>query len=202
MSGWVRLDARGLVKAWPFTPPSSSLNFSSPEGSTMAERTETAFLAGGCGWIMQALLSQPAGVIFTRNGWMGGEGVDPTEEDPRGHAETVKVVFDPNRLSYRGLLEVFFQVHRADLDARVVGSIYRSEIFYTNEEQRRAAEETIRDVDASGHWPGKTVTKISPEGVFVEEGPEQQDYLQRYPNVLKPPFPRQDDISRNLSSSG
>ncbi len=167
----------------------------------MAERTETAILAGGCSWIMQPLLSQPAGVISSRTGWMGGEGDNPSEEDPRGHAEVVRVVFDPDRLSYRGLLEVFFQVHRADLDEDVVGSIYRSEIFYTSEEQRTAAEELIRDVDASGHWPGKTVTRISPEGVFWGEGPEHQNYLQRYPDVFKPPFPRQDDRSENLSSS-
>jgi peptide-methionine (S)-S-oxide reductase len=133
---------------------------------------------------------------------MGGEGDNPTEEDPRGHAEVVKVVFDPERLSYRGLLEFFFLVHRADLDAGVVGSIYRSEIFHTSEEQRRLAKEMIRDVDASGHWLGRTVTKISPEGVFWEEGPEYQDYLQRYPNLFKPPFPRQDDRTEGPSSPG
>ena len=164
----------------------------------MAESTETAILAGGCAWIMQPLLSQPAGVLSTRTGWMGGEGDHPTEEDPGGHAEAVKVVFDPERLSYRGLLEVFFQVHRADLDEDVVGSIYRSEIFCTSEEQRRVAEEMIRDVDASGHWLGSTVTRISPAGVFWENGSEQQDYLQRYPNVFRRPFPRQDDRSEDL----
>lgn len=157
----------------------------------MADSTETAFLAGGCAWIMQPLLSHPAGVVSTRTGWMGGDGDNPTEDDPGGHAEVVRVVFDPERLSYRGLLEVFFQVHRADLDEAVVGSIYRSEIFYTSDEQRRAAEEMIRDVDASGHWPGKTVTRISPEGVFWENGPEHQDYLERFPNVFRAPFPRQ-----------
>lgn len=167
----------------------------------MAGSTETAVLAGGCAWIMQLLLSQPAGVLSTRHGWMGGEGDNPTEEDPRGHAEVVKVVFDPQRLSYRGLLEVFFQAHRADLGEDVVGSIYRSEIFYTSEEQRRVAEGMIRDVDASGHWLGKTVTRISREGVFWESGPDDQDYLKRYPNVSRPPFPHQDDTSENLSSS-
>lgn len=132
---------------------------------------------------------------------MDGEGDNPTEEDPRGHAEVVKVIFDPQRLSYRGLLEVFFQAHRADLGEDVVGSIYRSEIFYTSEEQRRVAEGMIRDVDASGHWLGKTVTRISREGVFWESGPDDQDYLKRYPNVSRPPFPHQDDTSENLSSS-
>src|SRR5215210_4637891 len=130
--------------------------------TTMTATAETAFLAGGCAWIMQPLLSQPQGVIFTRTGWMGGEGQNPTERKDGGHAETIEVVFDRERLSYRGLLEVFFQVHRADLTEDVVGSIYRSEIFYTSDEQRAVAEEMIRDVDASGHWPGKTVTRISP----------------------------------------
>src|SRR3954447_10702551 len=127
---------------------------------------ETAVLGGGCAWIMQALLSQPEGVISTRVGWMGGEGENPTEDDDGGHAEVVEVVFDPQRLTYRGLLEVFFQAHRADLDKGVVGSIYRSEIFCTNADQRTVAQQMIRDVDASGHWPGKTVTKVSPAGPF------------------------------------
>ena len=144
----------------------------------------------------------PAGVVSTRTGWMGGDGDNPTEDDPGGHAEVVRVVFDPERLSYRGLLEVFFQVHRADLDEAVVGSIYRSEIFYTSEEQRRVAEEMIRDVDASGHWLGKTVTRISPEGVFWEDGPEHQDYLERFPNVFRDPFPRQDERYEEHSLPG
>jgi peptide-methionine (S)-S-oxide reductase len=168
----------------------------------MADSAETAFLAGGCAWIMQPLLSHPAGVVSTRTGWMGGDGDNPTEDDPGGHAEVVRVVFDPERLSYRGLLEVFFQVHRADLDEAVVGSIYRSEIFYTSDEQRRAAEAMIRDVDASGHWLGKTVTRVSPEGVFWEDGPEHQDYLERFPNVFRAPFPRQGTRSDEHSLPG
>ncbi|HET7689784.1 MAG TPA: peptide-methionine (S)-S-oxide reductase [Nocardioidaceae bacterium] len=168
----------------------------------MDDNGETAYLAGGCAWIMQPLLSQPQGVISTRTGWMGGEGENPTEEDDGGHAEVVEVVFEPERLSYRGLLEVFFQVHRADLEVGVVGSIYRSEIFCTSAEQRRIAEEMIRDVDASGHWPGKTVTKISPEGVFWPEGPERQNYLQRFPNVFRAPFPRRDGHSGGGPTSG
>ncbi|HEY6934892.1 MAG TPA: peptide-methionine (S)-S-oxide reductase [Marmoricola sp.] len=155
------------------------------------ERAETVFLAGGCAWIMQQLLRHPAGVMSTRTGFMGGENDNPTEEDNVGHAEVVEVVFDPGRLSFRGLLDVFFQVHRPDLDAHVVGSQYRSEIFCTSPEQRRVAEEMIRDVDASGHWPGKTVTLISQAQVFWEMGPEDQDYLLRFPNGCKPPFPRQ-----------
>ncbi len=159
----------------------------------MSNNAETAVLAGGCAWIMQQLLRHPNGVISTRVGWTGGEGDNPTEESPGGHAEAVEVVFDPERISYRDLLEYFFQVHRADLGERLVGSIYRSEIFCTSEEQRKVAEGMIRDVDASGHWPGKTVTRISEAGRFWEEGAKDQDYFLRYPDYpdgSKPPFPR------------
>lgn len=156
----------------------------------MDGNTETAVLAGGCAWIMQQLLRHPDGVRSTRTGFMGGENENPTEENNVGHAEAVEVVFDPTRLSFRGLLEVFFQVHRADLDENIVGFQYRSEIFYTSPEQRSVAEEMIRDVDASGHWPGKTVTRVSQATVFWEMGPEDQDYFLRFPDGCKPPFPR------------
>ncbi|MFN8160804.1 MAG: peptide-methionine (S)-S-oxide reductase [Solirubrobacterales bacterium] len=159
----------------------------------MSDNAETAVLAGGCAWVMQQLLRHPDGVISTRAGWSGGEGEDPTEEDPGGHAEVVEVVFDPERLSYRDLLDYFFQVHRPDLGEELVGSIYRSEIFCTSDEQRRVAEETIRDVDASGHWPGRTVTRISGAGRFWELEAADQDYFLRYPEYpdgSRPPFPR------------
>jgi peptide-methionine (S)-S-oxide reductase len=156
----------------------------------MSDDVETAVLAGGCFWIMQQLLRDRAGVVSTRVGWTGGEGENPTEENPGGHAEAVEVTFDPERISYRGLLEYFFQVHRPDLDEDLVGSGYRSEIFYTSEEQRIAAEETIRDVDASGHWPGKVVTRISEAGTFWEAEATDQDYFQRYPEGCASPFPR------------
>jgi peptide-methionine (S)-S-oxide reductase len=166
----------------------------------MGDNAETAVLAGGCAWIMQQLLRHPEGVISTRTGFMGGENDNPTEDDNIGHAEVVEVIFDPERLSYRGLLELFFQSHRADLDEGIVGSEYRSEIFYTNPEQRRLAEEMIRDVDASGHWLGKTVTHISQAGVFWEMEPEDQDYFMRFPHGCKPPFPRQDDKAEEVPS--
>jgi peptide-methionine (S)-S-oxide reductase len=137
---------------------------------------------------MQQLLRRPDGVISTRVGWTGGEGDSPTEENPQGHAEAVEVVLDSERLSYRDLLEWFFSIHRPDLGRDVVGSSYRSEIFYTSDEQRQIAEATIPDVDASGHWPGKVVTKISEAGPFWEAVPEDQDALQRYPDAC--PFPR------------
>ena len=156
----------------------------------MDRRTETATLAGGCYWIMQQLLRHPDGVISTRAGWTGGLNDNPTEENNSGHAEAVEVTFDPQRISYRGLLEYFFQVHRADLGEEIVGTGYRSEIFCATDEQRRVAEETIADVDASRHWPGKVVTRISEAGRFWEAETEDQDYLQRFPDGCKPPFPR------------
>ncbi|MFC4785873.1 peptide-methionine (S)-S-oxide reductase MsrA [Nocardioides sp. MAHUQ-72] len=168
----------------------------------MSATTETAVLAGGCAWIMQQLLRHPPGVISTRTGFMGGRSENPTDENSGGHAEVVEVVFDPELLSYRGLLEVFFQVHRADLGEDVVGSMYRSEIFCTSPEQRREAEQMVRDVDASGHWPGRTRTRISEAGVFWEMGPDDQDYLLRFPRDCKPPFPRQDHLQEPVPSQG
>lgn len=167
----------------------------------MDDDAETAVVAGGCAWIMQHMLGHQEGVISSRTGFMGGENDNPTEEDNIGHAEVVEVVFDPARLSYRGLLEVFFQAHRADLDASVVGSQYRSEIFCTSSQQRRVAEQMVRDVDASAHWPGKTVTKISEAVTFWEMGPEDQDYFLRFPHGCKPPFPRQPDRSGDRPGS-
>ena len=168
----------------------------------MDNRTEIAVLAGGCAWIMQQLLRHPDGVLRTRTGFMGGKIENPTEENDGGHAEVVEVVFDPERLSFRGLLEVFFQVHRADLAENIVGSLYRSEIFCTSADQLRVAEEMIRDVDASGHWPGRTVTKISEATVFWPMPPEDQDYLLRFPHGCKPPFPQRAVATDDSASSG
>jgi len=156
----------------------------------MSDNVQTAVLAGGCFWIMQQLLRDRDGVVSTRVGWTGGENDNPTEQNNRGHAESVEVVFDPERISYRDLLESFFLFHRADLGGGLVGPSYRSEIFCTSEEQRKVAEETIRDVDAAGHWPGKVVTRISEAGRFWESEAEDQDYLARYPNGCAAPFPR------------
>ena len=161
----------------------------------MTGGTETAILAGGCSWIMQQLLRHPDGVVTTRVGWAGGHGDHPCEQDPQGHAEAVEVVFDPDRLSYRELLEYFFQVHRPDLDQELVGSIYRSEIFCTSAEQRRVAEQTIADVDAILHWPGKTVTRVSEAERFIADAVEDQDYFlhfPRYPAAATPPFSRRE----------
>jgi peptide-methionine (S)-S-oxide reductase len=144
----------------------------------MSENTETAILAAGCFWLAQELLRHRDGVISTRVGYTSGENDNPTAGNHPGHAEAVEVIFDPERTSYRNVLEFFFQIHRPDLGEGVVGSDYRSEIFCTSEEQRRVAEDTI--ADASGFWGATVATKISEAGRFWEAEAEDQDYLQRY----------------------
>ena len=130
----------------------------------MTDQTETAILAGGCFWGVQELLRKRDGVISTRVGYTGGENDNATYQNHPGHAEAVEIVFDPERISYRDILEFFFQIHdptTKDRQGNDIGSSYRSEIFYTSDEQRQVAEETIADVDASGLWPGKVVTEVS-----------------------------------------
>lgn len=143
----------------------------------MGDNGDVAIVAGGCFWITQALLSQRDGVISTRVGFTGGENDNPTDENNSGHAEAVEIVFDPDQVSYRGILEYFLQIHRADLDERVVGSEYRSEIFFTTDEQRLVAEDVIADVGVNGYWPGKIVTKISAAGPFWEAPTEDQNFF-------------------------
>ncbi len=131
---------------------------------TMSDDTETAILAGGCFWGVQELLRRRDGVISTRVGYTGGKNDNPTYRNHPGHAEAVEVIFDPERISYRDILEFFFQIHdptTMDRQGNDIGSDYRSEIFYTSEQQRQVAEDTIADVDASGLWPGNVVTVIS-----------------------------------------
>ena len=154
----------------------------------MNENTETAILAAGCFWPAQELLRRRDGVISTRVGYTGGQNDNPTDDNHPGHAEAVEVIFDPGRTSYRDILEFFFQIHRPDLGEDVVGSGYRSEIFYTSDEQHQVAEDTIVAADASGLWPGKVVTKISEAGPFWEAEDFVQDYLQHYPDNGKNQF--------------
>lgn len=127
----------------------------------MSENTETATLAGGCFWPAQQLPRHRTGVISTRVGYTGGENDNPTAGNHPGHAEAVEVNIDPGQTSYRNILEFFFQIHRPDLGEDRVGSDYRSEIFYTSDEQRQVAEDTVAAADGSGMWPGAVVTKIS-----------------------------------------
>ena len=161
----------------------------------MTDNAETAILAGGCFWGVQELLRQREGVISTRVGYTGGENDNPTYGNHPGHAEAVEIVFDPSKTTYRDILAFFFQIHDPTTRNRQggdVGMSYRSAIFYTDDEQKAVAEDTIADVDASGLWPGKVVTEVVPVGPFWEAEPEHQDYLQRYPNGYTCHFPRPD----------
>jgi peptide-methionine (S)-S-oxide reductase len=151
----------------------------------MAQDNETAILAGGCFWGVQDLLRRYPGVIATRVGYSGGDVADATYRNHGTHAEAIEIIFDPKTISYRKILEFFFQIHdpsTPDRQGNDRGTSYRSAIFYTNEEQRLVAEDTIRDVDASGLWPGKVVTEVAPAGPFWQAEPEHQDYLQRLPH--------------------
>ena len=155
--------------------------------------TERALLAGGCFWGMEELVRAMPGVVSTRVGYSGGDVPNATYRNHGTHAETLEVVFEPDRLSYRDLLEFFFQIHdpsTVDRQGNDVGASYRSAIFYTTPEQKRVAEDTIADVDASGLWPGKVVTRVEPAGDFWEAEPEHQDYLQKFPEGYTCHFPR------------
>ncbi|GGD18657.1 peptide-methionine (S)-S-oxide reductase MsrA [Aureimonas glaciei] len=147
--------------------------------------TERAVLAGGCFWGMQDLIRKMPGVVATRVGYSGGEVPNATYRNHGRHAEAIEISFDPEVMSYRRLLEFFFQIHdptTKDRQGNDRGPGYRSAIFYADAAQKAEAENTIADVDASGLWPGKVVTEVSPLGDFWEAEPEHQDYLQRIPN--------------------
>jgi len=147
--------------------------------------TERAVLAGGCFWGMQDLIRRQEGVVSTRVGYTGGDVPNATYRNHGTHAEAIEIIYDPARTSFRRMLEFFFQIHDPTTPNRQGndrGPSYRSAIFYTDEGQRRVAEETIADVDASGLWPGKVVTELAPAGPFWEAEPEHQDYLERRPD--------------------
>ncbi|GJD48280.1 Peptide methionine sulfoxide reductase MsrA [Methylobacterium crusticola] len=148
----------------------------------MAE--ERAVLAGGCFWGMQDLIRRQDGVVSTRVGYTGGEVPNATYRNHGTHAEAIEIVFDPARTSYRRILEFFFQIHDPTTPNRQGndrGPSYRSAIYYTGDAQRRTAQDTIADVEASGLWPGRVVTEVAPAGPFWEAEPEHQDYLERHP---------------------
>ena len=152
-----------------------------------------AILAGGCFWGMQDLIRKQPGVVSTRVGYTGGENSHPTYRKHPGHAEAIEIVYDPARTDFRALLEFFFQIHDPSTKNRQgndVGSSYRSAIFYLDDDQKRVAVDTIADVDASGLWPGKVVTEVSPAAEFWDAEPEHQDYLEHYPNGYTCHFPR------------
>jgi len=161
----------------------------------MTVLTERAVLAGGCFWGVQDLLRRYPGVISTRVGYTGGEVPNATYRNHGNHAEAIEITFDPQLISYRKLLEFFFQIHdpsTLNRQGNDRGASYRSAIFYANDEQKRIAEDTIADVDASGLWPGKVVTEVAPVGPFWEAEPEHQDYLEKYPDGYTCHFIRPD----------
>ena len=154
---------------------------------------ERAVLAGGCFWGMQDLIRNLPGVLSTRVGYSGGEVRNATYRNHGNHAEAIEIIFDPERTSFRRLLEFFFQIHdptTLDRQGNDRGASYRSAIFYVTDAQKRIAIETIADVDASAVWPGKVVTEVAPVGDFWEAEPEHQDYLERYPQGYTCHFPR------------
>lgn len=151
----------------------------------MADMTERAILAGGCFWGMQDLLRRKPGVLKTVVGYSGGDVQNATYRNHGTHAEAVEILFDPEQISYRELLEFFFQIHDPSTPNRQgndIGMSYRSAIYYTSDAQKRVALDTIADVDASGLWPGKVVTEVAPASDFWVAEPEHQDYLVRLPN--------------------
>lgn len=155
--------------------------------------TERAILAGGCFWGMQQLIRRQPGVLSTRVGYSGGDVPNATYRNHGTHAEAIEIIFDPSQTSFREQLEFFFQIHdptTLNRQGNDLGLSYRSAIFYTSDAQRRIAEETIKDVEASGLWPGKVVTAVEPAGDFWEAEVEHQDYLERIPNGYTCHFPR------------
>ena len=151
----------------------------------MTSNTEKAILAGGCFWGMQDLIRKMPGVHKTRVGYSGGDVPNATYRNHGSHAEAIEIIYDPAVLSYRKILEFFFQIHDPTTRNRQgndIGTSYRSAIFYADEQQNAIAEDTIADVNASGLWPGKVATELAPAGPFWEAEPEHQDYLERIPN--------------------
>ncbi|PDT40064.1 MULTISPECIES: peptide-methionine (S)-S-oxide reductase MsrA [Sinorhizobium] len=166
--------------------------------------TEKAVLAGGCFWGMQDLIRKLLGVVETRVGYTGGDVPNATYRNHGTHAEGIEIIFDPGKISYRRILEFFFQIHDPTTKYRQgndIGMSYRSAIYYADDEQKRIAEDTIADVDASGRWPGKVVTEVEPAGDFWEAEPEHQDYLERYPNGYTCHFPRSDWVLPRRSAA-
>lgn len=167
--------------------------------------SERAVLAGGCFWGMQDLIRKLPGVLKTRVGYTGGDVPNATYRHHGTHAEGIEILFDPEKTSYRRLLEFFFQIHdptTKDRQGNDRGLSYRSAIYYVNAEQQRIASETIADVEASGIWPGKVVTQVEPVGDFWEAEPEHQDYLERYPTGYTCHFARPNWVLPSRKTAG
>ncbi len=156
-------------------------------------KTEKAVLAGGCFWGMEDLFRKQPGVVSTRVGYTGGDVKNATYRNHGNHAEAIEVVYDPSKTDFRKMLEFFFQIHdptTKDRQGNDRGASYRSAIYYTSDEQKRVALDTIEDVDAAGLWPGKVVTEVERASDFWEAEREHQDYLVRNPGGYTCHFPR------------
>ncbi|MFT6914638.1 MAG: peptide-methionine (S)-S-oxide reductase [Motiliproteus sp.] len=157
--------------------------------------TERAVLAGGCFWGMQDLVRKLPGVLNTRVGYTGGDVANATYRHHGSHAEGIEISYDPQLISYRRLLEFFFQIHdpsTLNRQGNDQGAAYRSAIYYLNDAQQQEALGCIQDVNASDLWPAEVVTELEPAGPFWEAEPEHQDYLQHFPNGYSCHFPRPD----------
>ncbi len=151
--------------------------------------TKTAILAGGCFWGVEDLFRKLPGVMKTEVGYTGGRTKNATYKDVKtgstGHAEAIRIAYDPAATSYKALLEFFFQIHdptTVDRQGNDVGSQYRSAIFYLDDEQKADAEAVIASVNASGKWPGKVATQVEPAGAWWTAEEYHQDYLVKYPD--------------------
>jgi peptide-methionine (S)-S-oxide reductase len=166
---------------------------------------ERAILAGGCFWGMQDLIRKLPGVVATRVGYTGGDTPNATYRNHGTHAEGIEIIFDTTRTNYRHILEYFFQIHdptTLNRQGNDVGASYRSAVFYVSDEQKRVAQETIADVNASGLWPGEVVTEVKPAGDFWLAEPEHQDYLEKLPEGYTCHFPRPGWVLPKGGSSG
>ena len=156
---------------------------------------QRAILAGGCFWGVQELIRRYDGVISTRVGYSGGDVPNASYRNHGTHAEAIEIVFDADRISFRQLLELFFQIHdptTLNRQGNDRGLSYRSAIFYANDDQKQVALDTIADVEASGLWPGRVVTEVTAAGAFWQAEPEHQDYLERNPGGYTCHFIRPD----------
>ena len=151
----------------------------------MINTTQTAYLSGGCFWGMEELVRQIPGVLETEVGYTGGNIPNATYERHNGHAEALKIVFDPQQLTYRHLMFEFFRMHNPTTKNRQgndIGTSYRSSIFYMGEEQKQVAEDVIRCVDASGEWGAPVATEVVPYREFWDAEDYHQDYLIKHPH--------------------
>ncbi len=174
-------------------PVKTDVNSKTPTLLGDKVKMEKAILAGGCFWGMEDLFRKLPGVVSTRVGYSGGDVKNATYRNHGTHAESIEVVYDPSKTDFRKLLEFFFQIHDPTTKNRQGndrGASYRSAIYYTSDEQKKVALDTIEDVSASGLWPGKVVTEVEPAGDFWEAEPEHQDYLVRNPGGYTCHFPR------------